>query len=292
MNWDLIAVELFNGLILGSLYILLSLGLSIIFGMLGIINFAHGALYMMGAYAAYSAATFLGLSFWAALLVVPAALFLFGAAVERTLVRPLYRVPGIYIMLLTFGLMMALQDAARAAFGDIGVPFDIPEALAGAVNLGFFYYPKYRLFLIAVTAACTLGVWLFLVRTKAGAIIRAGTDNAAMVEALGIDVGRAFTLVFALGAALAGLAGVLAAPIQGVKSEMGTDFLVDCFVVVVVGGMGSIGGSVLGGLIVGELIILGVLIWPPMAHTLIYLFMALFLLIRPRGIFGRAAFHD
>ncbi len=292
MTARLVVIELFNGLILGSLYILLSLGLSIIFGMLGIINFAHGALYMLGAYAAYSVATLLGLNFWTALVLVPAALFGIGALVERTLVRPLYKVPGIYIMLLTFGLMMALQDTVRVGYGDIGLPFDIPPSLVGAVNLGILYYPRYRLFLIAVTAASALGVWLFLSRTKTGAIIRAGTDNAVMVDALGINVGRVFTLVFSLGAALAGLAGVLAAPIQGIKPEMGTDFLVDCFVVVVIGGMGSIGGSVLGGLIVGELISIGVIIWPPIAHTLIYLFMAVFLLVRPRGLFGRAAFHD
>lgn len=292
MTARLIVIELVNGLILGSLYILLSLGLSIIFGMLGIINFAHGALYMLGAYAAYSVATIMGLSFWTALFAVPALLFGIGALAERTVVRPLYKVPGTYIMLLTFGLMMALQDAVRVGFGDIGLPFDIPPSLAGAVNLGVLYYPKYRLFLIAVTAACALGVWLFLARTKTGAIIRAGTDNAVMVDALGINVGRVFTLVFALGAALAGLAGVLAAPIQGIKPEMGMDFLVDSFVVVVIGGMGSIGGSVLGGLIVGELISIGVIIWPPIAHTLIYLFMAVFLLVRPRGLFGRAAFHD
>jgi len=172
------------------------------------------------------------------------------------------------------------------------VPFPAPDALSGAVNLGFMYYPKYRLFLIIVTVAISVGVWVFLSRTRLGALIRAGTDNLRMVDALGINISRIITLVVGLGTGLAGVAGVLAAPIQNVRPLMGMDFLIDCFVVVVIGGMGSIGGSILGGLIVGEIIALGVMVWPPMANTLIYFFMAVFLLIRPRGLFGREAFHD
>jgi len=195
-------------------------------------------------------------------------------------------------MLFTFGLMMVLQDIIRMIFGSMGVPFSTPEALTGAVNLGFMYYPKYRLFLIIVTILCSVGVWLFLSKTRLGAIIRAGTDNSSMVDALGINISRVITLVFGLGIGLAGLAGVLAAPIQKVTHLMGMDFLIDCFLVVVIGGMGSIAGSIIGGLIVGEIIASGIIIWPPMANTLIYLFMAAFLLIRPRGLFGREAFHD
>lgn len=292
MTAQFVLMQLFNGLILGSLYVLLALGLSIIFGMLGIINFAHGAFFMLGAYMAYTITTHLIPSFWAALALVPIGMALFGAACEMLFLRRLYALAPLYIMLFTFGLMLALQDVVRIIFGSMGVPFATPDALLGAVNLGFMYYPKYRLFLIIVTVAIAVAVWLFLSRTRLGALIRAGTDNPRMVDALGINISRIITLVVGLGTGLAGVAGVLAAPIQNVRPLMGTDFLIDCFVVVVVGGMGSIGGSILGGLIVGEIIALGVMVWPPMASTLIYFFMAVFLLIRPRGLFGREAFHD
>ncbi|MGC1401330.1 MAG: branched-chain amino acid ABC transporter permease [Thermodesulfobacteriota bacterium] len=292
MDFQFVVIQLFNGLILGSIYVILALGLTIIFGMLGIINFAHGAFYMFGAFVAYTIMTYLVPNFWVALICVPLIMALFGAACEAFILRRLYNLPPLYIMLFTFGLMLTLQDAIRMIFGAAGVPFRTPEFLDGAVNLGFMIYPKYRLFLILVTALVSLGVWLFLSRTKLGAIVRAGTDNSIMVDALGINISRIFTLVFGLGIGLAGLAGVLAAPIQNVSHLMGVDFLVDCFVVVVIGGMGSISGSIVGGLIVGEIIALGVMVWPPMAHTLIYIFMAGFLLIRPRGLFGREAFHE
>ena len=285
-------MQLFNGLILGSLYVLLALGLSIIFGMLGIINFAHGAFFMLGAYAAYTITTHFVPNFWLALVCVPLLMALFGALCETVLFRRLYDLPPLYIMLLTFGLMLALQDAIRLMFGSMGVPFEAPASLSGSVNLGFMYYPSYRLFLIAVTAVAAAGVWLFLDKTKLGSIIRAGTDNPRMVDALGIHISRIMTFVVGLGTGLAGLAGVLAAPIQTVRPLMGMDLLVDCFVVVVIGGMGSLAGSIIGGLIVGEIIAVGVLVWPPMANTLIYLFMAAFLLVRPRGLFGREAFHE
>ena len=292
MTAQFIIMQLFNGLILGSIYVLLSLGLSTIFGMLGIINFAHGAFYMLGAYVAYALTAYVCPNFWLAFIFAPIIMGGFGAACEVFLFRRLYRLPPLYIMLLTFGLMMVIQDIIRMIFGSMGVPFGTPKSLVGAVNLGFMYYPKYRLFLIIVTALCSLGVWLFLSRTRLGAIIRAGTDNSPMVDALGINISRIFTLVFSIGIGLAGLAGVLAAPIQNVTHLMGMDFLIDCFVVVVIGGMGSIAGSIIGGLIVGEIIALGIMVWPPIANTLIYLFMAAFLLIRPRGLFGREAFHD
>ena len=292
MSVQFIIMQLFNGLILGSIYVLLSLGLSTIFGMLGIINFAHGAFYMLGAYVAYTLTSYVCPNFWFAFIFAPIIMGVFGAACEVFLFRRLYRLPPLYIMLLTFGLMMVIQDIIRMIFGSMGVPFGTPKLLVGAVNLGFMYYPKYRLFLIIVTALCSLGVWLFLSRTRLGAIIRAGTDNSPMVDALGINISGIFTLVFGIGIGLAGLAGVLAAPIQNVTHLMGMDFLIDCFVVVVIGGMGSIAGSIIGGLIVGEIIASGIMVWPPIANTLIYLFMAAFLLIRPRGLFGREAFHD
>jgi branched-chain amino acid transport system permease protein len=292
MSAQLVIMQLFNGLIMGSIYVLLALGLSIIFGMLGVINFAHGAFYMLGAYTAYILTSYISPNFWVALFFGPIIMGAFGAACEVFFFRRLYKLPPLYIMLFTFGLMMVLQDIIRMIFGSMGVPFSTPQSLMGAVNLGFMYYPKYRLFLIIVTILCSVGVWLFLSRTRLGAIIRAGTDNSSMVDALGINISRIITLVFGLGIGLAGLAGVLAAPIQNVTHLMGMDFLIDCFVVVVIGGMGSIAGSIIGGLIVGEIIASGIIIWPPMANTLIYLFMAAFLLIRPRGLFGREAFHD
>jgi branched-chain amino acid transport system permease protein len=231
-------------------------------------------------------------NFWVALIAGPIAMAVFGAACEVFLLRRLYNLRPLYIMLFTFGLMLVLQDSMRMIFGSAGVPFRTPSSLEGSINLGFMFYPKYRLFLILITSLCSLGVWLFLSRTRLGAIIRAGTDNSIMVDALGININRIFTLVFGMGIGLAGLAGVLAAPLQNVSHLMGVDFLVDCFVVVVVGGMGSIAGSIVGGLIVGEIIAFGVMVWPPMAHVLIYFFMAAFLLIRPRGLFGREAFHE
>jgi branched-chain amino acid transport system permease protein len=247
---------------------------------------------MLGAYAAYTITVYLCPNFWIALIIVPIIMALLGAVCEMTFFRRLYELPALYIMLLTFGLMLVFQDGVRMIYGSMGVPFATPESLSGAVNLGFIYYPKYRLFLIIVTVICSVGVWLFLSRTKLGALIRAATDNSRMVDALGINISRIVTLVVALGTGLAGLAGVLAAPIQNVRHLMGMDFLIDCFVVVVIGGMGSISGSIIGGLIVGEIIAFGVMTWPPMATTLIYFFMAAFLLIRPRGLFGREAFHD
>ena len=292
MNVQFIIMQLFNGLILGSIYVILSLGLTIIFGMLGIINFAHGAFYMFGAFVAYTMMTYLLPNFWVALIIGPIAMALFGVACEFSLLRRLYNLPPLYIMLFTFGLMLVLQDSIRMIYGSAGVPFRTPPSLDGSINLGFMFYPKYRIFLILITSLCSLGVWVFLSRTKLGAIIRAGTDNSTMVDALGINISKVFTLVFGMGIGLAGLAGVLAAPLQNVSHLMGVDFLVDCFVVVVVGGMGSIVGSIVGGLIVGEIIAFGVMVWPPMAHSLIYLFMAAFLLLRPRGLFGREAFHE
>jgi len=284
--------QLLNGLIVGSLYILLSIGLTIIFGMLGIVNFAHGALYMLGAYAAYTVVGVLSGNFLIAILVVPLAIGLIGAFLETTLLRRLYRVEPFYNLLLTFGLMLAIQDAVRIGYGPEGEPFNIPSALLGAVNLGFTYYPKYRLFIFAITVLCSIGLIVFLEKTKLGSINRSATEDSDMVDALGIDIEKIFTLVFGLGAALAGLAGVLAAPIQNVEPAMGMSFLVETFVVVVIGGMGSIIGSIIAGLIIGETLTIGVLIWSPMATTLIYVFMAIVLLIRPRGLFGRAEFLD
>jgi len=292
MGIQFIGAQLFNGLMLGSFYVLLSLGLSIIFGMLGVVNFAHGAFYMLGAYAAYTICYVLSLNFWVSLIVAPIVVGVIGMIAEWGLIKRLYSVPHFYNLLLTFGLMLFVEEGVRVIYTPIGKPFDTPPALVGSVDLGFMMFPKYRIFIILMSAACAVVVWLFLSRTKLGSIIRAGTDDSEMVSALGIDISKIFTLVFGIGAALAGLAGVLAAPVQNVTPEMGNSILTETFVVVIIGGMGSIFGSVLAGLIIGELITLGVVFWPPVANTLIFIFMALILLLRPRGFFGRAKFFE
>ena len=188
--------------------------------------------------------------------------------------------------------MLVFEEVIRLIFGDLGRPIAIPDLLSGVVNLGFMYYPKYRLFIIGVTALCALGTWLFLIRTKLGSIIRAGTDDSEMVDALGIHISRIYTAVFAFGAGLAGLAGILAGPLQEVTPLMGNEILIQIFVVVVIGGLGSIAGSIVAGLLIGEIITLGVLFWPTAAMTSIYILMAIVLLVRPRGFFGRAGFHE
>jgi branched-chain amino acid transport system permease protein len=291
MNTTTIIMMLFNGLVLGSYLVLLSLGLSIIFGMLGVVNFAQGALYMLGAYAGYTCLLF-GLNFWVALLVAPLVVAFIAMLAERFLIRFLYKEADIYVVLLTFGLMLVFEEVIRLIFGDLGRPIGVPDLLSGAVNLGFMYYPKYRLFIIGITALCALGTWLFLIRTKLGSVIRAGTDDSEMVDALGIHISRIYTGVFAFGAGLAGLAGILAGPLQEVTPLMGNEILIQIFVVVVIGGLGSIAGSIVAGLLIGEVITLGVLFWPPAAMTSIYVLMAVVLLVRPRGFFGRVGFHE
>ncbi|WP_028322165.1 branched-chain amino acid ABC transporter permease [Desulfatiglans anilini] len=292
MSIQFLVVQLFNGLILGSIYVLLSLGLTVIFGTLGVVNFAHGALYMLGAYAAYTFVSLLQVPFFAAIVICPIVVGLIGIFLEKTLVSRLYNLPHFYNLLLTFGLMFAIQDGIKVIFGPEGEPFNIPDVLSGVVDLGFIMYPKYRLFIILLTAALAFGVWFFISKTRLGAVIRAGTDDAGMVSALGTDIAKTFTLVFGFGAGLSGLAGALSAPLQNVQPLMGMDMLVETFVVVIIGGMGSIGGSILAGLIIGELITLGIVFWPPMAKVLVYAFMAFILIIRPRGFFGRAEFFE
>ena len=292
MDFHFLIVQLFNGLILGSIYVLLSLGLSVIFGTLGVVNFAHGALYMLGAYGAYSLVTVLGLPYFAALLICPFLVGVVGIILEKSLIRKLYHLPHFYNLLLTFGIMFFIQDAIKIIYGPEGEPFHMPAALSGAVDLGLIIYPKFRLFIIVFTAFLALSVWLFINKTRLGAIIRSGTDDSEMADSLGINISKTFTLVFGFGAALSGLAGVLAAPIQNVQPLMGMDILVETFVVVIIGGMGSIGGSILAGLIIGELVTLGIIFWPPMSTILIYVFMAIILIVRPRGFFGRSQFFE
>jgi branched-chain amino acid transport system permease protein len=241
LSFDLIALQLFTGLALGAIYVLFAIGLSLIFGMLTVVNFAHGAFYMVGAYVGLFLVS-LGGNFWLCLVAVPLIVGTSGLIVERFLIRPLYGRGIDYPLLLTFGLSYVMIELIRIAFGKSGYPFDTPEILQGAVNIGVGYFPLYRLFVIGMAAAVLLGLWLFLERTSFGLIIRAGARDPQIVRVLGVNVSRVWLFVFGIGSGIAGLAGLLAAPLQGVIPEMGATILAEAFVVTVVGGMGSIGG--------------------------------------------------
>ncbi|MDT3678764.1 MAG: branched-chain amino acid ABC transporter permease [Burkholderiaceae bacterium] len=287
MTLDLIALQLFTGFALGSVFVLLAIGLSLIFGLLTVVNFAHGAFYMVGAYVGVAVLQ-AGGNFWIALLVVPLAVGTLGLAIERWLVRPLYGRGIDYPILLTFGLAYVLVDVVRMIFGVEGIPLGTPEALAGAVNIGVGYFPLYRLFVIGATALILLALWLFIERSTLGLVIRAGSRDPEILRVLGVDVGRIWLLVFALGAGIAGLAGILAAPMRAVTPEMGIPVLVEAFVVTVVGGMGSLKGAVLAGLLVGVVASMTSLVLPEMADVSMFAIMALVLLVRPQGLLGRA----
>jgi branched-chain amino acid transport system permease protein len=287
LSVDLIALQLFTGLALGAIYVLFAIGLSLIFGMLTVVNFAHGAFYMVGAYVGLFLVS-MGGNFWLCLVAVPLVVGSCGMLVERFLVRPLYGRGIDYPLLLTFGLSYIMVELVRIAFGTSGYPFDTPDLLQGAVDIGVGYFPLYRLFVIGATALVLLALWLFLERTSFGLIIRAGARDPQIVRVLGVDVGRVWLIVFGIGTAIAGFAGLLAAPLQGVIPEMGATILAEAFVVTVVGGMGSIGGAVLAGLLVGIVVSMTSLFAPEMAKVSIFALMAVVLLIRPQGFFGRA----
>jgi branched-chain amino acid transport system permease protein len=287
LSFDLIALQLFTGLALGAIYVLFAIGLSLIFGMLTVVNFAHGAFYMVGAYVGLFLVS-MGGNFWLCLVAVPLAVGSCGMLVERILVRPLYGRGIDYPLLLTFGLSYIMVELVRIAFGTSGYPFDTPDLLQGAVDIGVGYFPLYRLFVIGATALVLLALWLFLERTSFGLIIRAGARDPQIVRVLGVDVSRVWLIVFGIGTAIAGFAGLLAAPLQGVIPEMGATILAEAFVVTVVGGMGSIGGAVLAGLLVGIVVSMTSLFAPEMAKVSIFALMAIVLLIRPQGFFGRA----
>jgi branched-chain amino acid transport system permease protein len=284
---QLLALQAVSGLALGALYALLAVGLSLIFGMLTVVNFAHGAFFMVGAFLGVYFQTLTG-SFLLSLVVTPLVVGAIGLAAERFLVRPLYGRGIDYPLLLTFGLSYVLIDAIRALFGVEGVPSSTPAALRGAVNLGFGHFPLYRLMLIAATAAVVLGLWLFIEKTRYGLIIRAGSRDPEIVRVLGIDVARVWLLVFGIGTAIAALSGALAAPTRAVNPEMGVSVLAESFVVTVVGGMGSLPGAVLAGLLVGIVFSMTSLLAPDLAELSIFVLMALVLLARPQGLFGKA----
>jgi branched-chain amino acid transport system permease protein len=284
---DLIALQLFTGLALGAVYVLLALGMSLLFGMLTVVNFAHGAFYMLGAYAGIAVLA-AGGNFWLCLLFAPLAVGMLGLFCERFLIRPLYGRGIDYPLLLTFGLSYIMVELVRIVFGTQGLEFDTPDALVGATDVGIGFFPTYRLFVIGVAALVLVGLWLFLERTPYGLIIRAGARDPQIVRILGIDVGRVWLVVFGIGTGLAALAGLLAAPLQGASPEMGNSILAEAFVVTVVGGMGSLLGAVVAGVLVGIVVSMTSLFAPEMAQVAIFALMAVVLLIRPQGFFGRA----
>jgi branched-chain amino acid transport system permease protein len=284
---QLLALQLVTGVALGALYALLAIGLSLIFGMLTVVNFAHGAFYMVGAFLGVYFLSLTG-SFWLSLVLTPLAVGALGLLTERFLVRPLYGRGIDYPLLLTFGLSYVLIEAMRVLFGIEGLPSTTPESLRGAVNLGVGYFPKYRLFLIAATAVIVVALWLFLEKTRYGLIIRAGSRDPEIVRVLGVDVAKIWLLVFGIGTAIAGLSGILASPTRAVNPEMGIPILAESFVVTVVGGMGSLPGAVVAGLLVGIVFSMTALLAPDYAELSIFVLMAVVLLIRPQGFFGKA----
>jgi len=285
MNWTLLWAQLFNGLTLGALLVLVAMGLTIIFGALGVINFAHGAFYMVGAYAGYVAynATH---SFVIAVAAGAVALLLVGVAIERGLIRYYYRRPHEDQILVTFGLGIILVEGVRAWFGGISQRLPVPKWGEGATNLGFLYYPTYRIEVLGIVAATLVVLYVVLYRTRLGLIVRAGIEDQLMVNILGINVTRTFLVVFGLGSMAAGFAGVINAPIVTVVPDMGSLVLVQSFVVIVIGGVGSFWGALVGGLIAGEIISLTAMVQPAYSEVMLFAAMAIVLILRPQGLFG------
>jgi len=281
--------QLLLGLINGSFYALLSLGLAVIFGMLNIINFTHGAQYMMGAFAAYLILTFSGLGYWTALIVAPIVVGIFGIIIERTMLQWLYKLDHLYGLLLTFGLALIIEGLARNKYGSAGLPYAMPDSLRGGQNLGFMFLPNYRAWVIVASLTICLSTWFVIERTRLGAYLRAATENPTLVRAFGINVPRMITLTYGFGVALAAVAGVMAAPIYNVSPQMGSDLIIVVFAVVVIGGMGSIMGAIVTGFGLGVIEGLTKVFFPEASNTVIFVIMAIVLLIRPAGLFGRTA---
>ncbi|MFF4561844.1 branched-chain amino acid ABC transporter permease [Streptomyces sp. NPDC001435] len=278
--------QTFNGLVSGSFYALLALGLAVIFGMLRVVNFAHGAVYMLGAFGAVVLADRAGLGFWWALLLVPLVLAIAGTLLERLLIRRLAALDPLYNFLLTFGIALVCQDLLRMKYGSHSQPYE-HAPFAGSLDLGLFDFPRYQVFVLGVSVTTCLAVWLLLTRTRIGTIVRAATERPELTRAFGIDTKRWVTPVFGFGIGLAALAGVLAAPMRAVDSSMGGDLIITVFAVVVIGGLGSVFGSVLSGFVIGMLQALGNLYVPALSQTSVFLLMAVVLLIRPAGLFGK-----
>jgi branched-chain amino acid transport system permease protein len=281
--------QLLIGLINGAFYALLSLGLSVIFGLLNIINFTHGAQYMMGAFAAYFLLNWAGLGYWWALLVAPIAVAITGIVLERTTLKRLYQLDHLYGLLLTFGFALIIQGLFRHQYGSSGLPYSMPGQLAGGQNLGFMFLPNYRAWVIVFSLAVCLTTWYVIERTRLGSYLRAATENPALVQAFGINVPRMITLTYGFGVGLAALAGVLAAPIYQVNPLMGADLIIVVFAVVVIGGLGSIMGSIVTGFGLGVVEGFTKVFYPEASNTVIFVIMAVVLLVRPAGLFGRAS---
>ncbi len=279
--------QLLVGLINGSFYALLSLGLSIIFGLVNVVNFAHGAMYMTGAFFAWIGLSSLGIGYWPTLLLSPLAVGLLGVVVERTMLRRLYQLDNLYGLLFTFGLTLIVEGLFHHQYGNSGNSFPVPEALQGGSNLGFMYLPRYRAWVVLVSLAVCFASWFFIERTKLGAYLRAGTENPRLLQAFGVNVPLMMTLTFGFGVALAGFAGVMAAPIYQVTPSMGSGLIIVVFAVVVIGGMGSILGSIVTGIGLGLVEGLTKYLYPQAAATVVFAIMAVVLLIRPAGLFGR-----
>ncbi len=279
--------QLLIGLVNGSFYAILSLGLAVIFGLLNVINFAHGALFMLGAVLSWVAMSRWGLGYWPMLLLAPLAVGLFGALVERLLLRRIYQLDHLYGLLLTLGLALLIEGGLRSVYGVSGLPYDPPEALMGATDLGFMVLPNYRAWVVLASLAVCLGTWYVIEKTPLGALLRAGTENPRLVEAFGINVPLMITLTYGFGVALAAFAGVLAAPVYQVSPLMGQNLIIVVFAVVVIGGMGSILGSILTGLGLGVIEGLTKVFYPEASSTVVFVIMAIVLLVRPAGLFGK-----
>jgi branched-chain amino acid transport system permease protein len=281
--------QLLLGLINGSFYALLSLGLAVIFGMLNIINFTHGAQYMMGAFAAYLLLQNFGINYWAALVIAPLLVGITGVLIERLFLQHLRKLDPLYGLLLTFGLALIIEGVFRNQWGSSGLPYAAPEALKGVVNLGFMFLPIYRAWVIVLSLAVCLATWFAIERTRLGSYLRAATENPVLVRAFGINVPRMVMLTYGFGVALAALGGVMAAPIYNVSPQMGSDLIIVVFAVVVIGGMGSILGAILTGFALGIVEGLTKVFYPEASNTVIFVIMAIVLLMRPAGLFGRSA---
>ena len=279
--------QLMIGLVNGSFYALLSLGLAVIFGMLNVVNFAHGALYMMGAFVSWMLLHYAGINYWYSLILAPLILGLFGAIIEKTMLRCLYQLDHLYGLLLTFGLALIIEGLFRHVYGSSGEPYDLPEIFKGAFDLGFMMLPKYRAWVVVFSLVVCLSTWFAIEKTKLGAYLRAGTENPKLVQAFGVNVPLMMTLTYAFGVAMAGLAGVLAAPVYQVNPLMGSNIIIVVFAVVVIGGMGSIMGSILTGLALGLIEGLTKVYYAEASSTVVFIIMVVVLLIRPAGLFGR-----
>lgn len=279
--------QLLLGLVNGSFYAMLSLGLAVIFGLLNVINFAHGALFMLGAMLAWMGGTYLGLNYWAMLILAPLIAGLFGVVIERTMLRWIYKLDHLYGLLLTFGITLVLEGVFRSLYGVSGQPFDAPDALSGATNLGFMFMPNYRAWVVVASLVVCFATWFVIEKTKIGAYLRAGTENPKLVEAFGVNVPLMITLTYGFGVALAAFAGVLAAPVIQISPLMGQSMIITVFAVVVIGGMGSIMGSILTGLMLGIVEGFTKVFYPEASATVVFVIMVIVLLLRPAGLFGK-----